>query len=737
MSRHAALLAVSVLVIMTSPLSWAASPDTNTPEHCRSLQRHGHNVEAKSCYQALVRENNPYLQAEGYWGLAQYSQANVKFRMAVELAPGNAHYRVRWGRLLHERFNDQEAQQLFKEALAKDSQNAQAYLGLALLSADGFDNGAVEWARKALQIDPRLTEARELLASLALEDSQPEQAAAEADAALKISADAVDAMAVHASIELLADRPPDEWFAKISAINPSYGEGYALAAHHLILRGRYTDGVAYYRKAIAANPLLWSARAELGVNLMRLGLDADAREQLQKCYENGYRNAATVNSLRLLDSYKNFVIFKDDTTILKLHKKEAELLRPYFLAELKRALAVYEQKYQMKLPRPVQVEVYPDHEDFAVRTLGMPGLGALGVTFGDVVAMDSPTGRKPGDFHWASTLRHEMSHVFILAATRHRVPRWFTEGLAVHEERQASPEWGDPMTPEIVVALRERKLLPLLDLDRGFVRPQYPAQVLVSYFQAGQICDFIHNRWGDAKLLDMVHAYARVVSTREVIQQVLGVSAENFDQQFQSWLYGHVQGTLTSFDEWRTRLAQLAQAAQNRQYDDVIKNGDVVIRLYPDYVYDANAYELLAQAYQAKDDKAAAARVLQSYVQAGGRRPALLEYLARLQETLGDVPAAAATLDRVNYIDPAYDQDIHKRLGALWFAQKNYDGAIREYGAVVALHPLDAAGAQFDLAQVYFAAGQRDKAEDAVLASLEVAPNYRPAQKLLLQLKSP
>ncbi len=39
---------------------------------------------------------------------------------------------------------------------------------------------------------------------------------------------------------------------------------------------------------------------------------------------------------------------------------------------------------KFKLDHPVQVEVYPDHEDFAVRTLGMPGLGALGVTFGYV-----------------------------------------------------------------------------------------------------------------------------------------------------------------------------------------------------------------------------------------------------------------------------------------------------------------------------------------------------------------
>ncbi len=41
---------------------------------------------------------------------------------------------------------------------------------------------------------------------------------------------------------------------------------------------------------------------------------------------------------------------------------------------MKRAIATYEKKYKIKLDQPVQVEVYPDHEDFAVRTMGMPGL---------------------------------------------------------------------------------------------------------------------------------------------------------------------------------------------------------------------------------------------------------------------------------------------------------------------------------------------------------------------------
>jgi tetratricopeptide (TPR) repeat protein len=68
-------------------------------------------------------------------------------------------------------------------------------------------------------------------------------------------------------------------------------------------------------------------------------------------------------------------------------------------------------------------------------------------------------------------------------------------------------------------------------------------------------------------------------------------------------------------------------------------------------------------------------------------------------------------------------------------AQQNYQGAIREFGTVVAMKPLDKAGAEYQLATAYVAAGQRDKAQDAVLASLEAAPDYRPALKLLLELQ--
>ena len=107
---------------------------------------------------------------------------------------------------MHERFNNTDADNLFNEALERDPKNAQAYYGLALVSADGFDSKAIEYTSKAIELDPKLVEAHELMANLLLEDSDDAKAFDEADAALKISPEALDAMAIHAAIEV-ARRP--------------------------------------------------------------------------------------------------------------------------------------------------------------------------------------------------------------------------------------------------------------------------------------------------------------------------------------------------------------------------------------------------------------------------------------------------------------------------------------------------------------------------------------------------
>ena len=95
-------------------------------------------------------------------------------------------------------------------------------------------------------------------------------------------------------------------------------------------------------------------------------------------------------------------------------------------------------------------------------------------------------------------------------------------------------------------------------------------------------------------------------------------------------------------------MKDLAAAAKDHNNDETIAQGKQVRDLYPDYIYDANAYEFLAQAYEATGDKKQAAATLTDYEKRGGHDPEMLKELAALESELGDPTQAAATFDRID-----------------------------------------------------------------------------------------
>ncbi len=290
------VLALAILfAVLFVPSLRAATP----VDPCLTLRRHGRAAEAHDCFSRLLSSPNPYFRAEGDWGLEQYTQARDEFQAAIKAEPQNPEYRVRFGRMLLERFNPQDAAGLFQEALGIQKDYAPALVGLALIASEQFESKAVEFAQQALQSDPKLVEAQELLARFALEDSNTAKAIQEADKAIAMSDEALDAMAIRATIDWLNDQPQSPWMDRILKVNPSYGQAYATGGYFFVINRRYEEGIEYYRKAIALDPRLWSAHSELGINLMRLGENQEARQQLELCYANGYRDAATVNTLRL------------------------------------------------------------------------------------------------------------------------------------------------------------------------------------------------------------------------------------------------------------------------------------------------------------------------------------------------------------------------------------------------------------------------------------------------------
>jgi predicted Zn-dependent protease len=667
-------------------------------------------------------------QAQALWKAHRWADANEVFKALHSRNPKDPDLKVMWGRFFMDHNQEKEANDLFIEALAINKEQPGALLGLAILASENYEAKAADLAKRALAADPKLLEAQELVARLALEDNNNAKATEEAQKALAINPNSVQAKAILAAMDLLADKKDSQW-------DPHDARGYETIAHFFTLNRRYDEGIAYYEKAIQMDPELYSARSQLGMNLMRMGRPVEARQQLQICYDNQFRDHYTNDTLTLLDSYKNFVTYKSPTTIVTLHKKEADLLKPYIESEAQKCIRTYEAKYKFKLEKPVQVEVYPDHADFAVRTLGMPNIGALGVTFNYAVALDSPSARRPGDFHWGTTLWHEMSHVFTLNMTGSRVPRWFTEGVAVHEETAVSSEWGDRLGPDEIMAIKEKKLLPVAELDRGFIHPTAPQQVVISYFQGGRIVDFITDKWGWDTVLAMLKDFGAGSDTPSVIRKELKLEPEEFDKQFLAKLEADTKNVVDHFKDWKDQMKVVGDASKKQDWDAVIKSGTTIRDWYPDYVEDHNVYEMLAQAYEAKGDKASATAELERYMKAGGRSPAILKKLAKQLEDASKKKEAAAALERLNFIYPN-DSELHQHLGALYLELSNGPGAIRELTAVVAFKPMDPAKAHYDLARAYRMNNEPEKAKDELLAALESAPGYRQAQKMLLELSA-
>ncbi|MEP7354091.1 MAG: hypothetical protein ABI824_12750 [Acidobacteriota bacterium] len=347
--------------------------------------------------------------------------------------------------------------------------------------------------------------------------------------------------------------------------------------------------------------------------------------------------------------------------------------------------------------------------------------------------MDSPSSRGPGEFHWASTLWHEMSHVYVIAMTGGRVPRWFTEGEAVYEETASHPDWGDRLSPREIAAIKGKQLLPIAELDRGYMHPTSPQQVVVSYYQGGRVITYIVEKWGFDTVLKMIDGFKNRKDTTEVIQDVLKMTPEQFDAQFIPWVEAQTKVTVDGFDDWKKRLLAISESAKAKDWDKVISEGTAIRDIFPEYVEPGSVYEFLSQAYLAKGDKGKAIAELEKYAAIGGRQPATLIQLADLQAEAGHKKEAAVTLDKLNWIFPE-SEALHSKLANLYRDLGNTDGAIREYGAVLASGTIDKAGGHYNLAEALKAAKKNDEALEQAYLALEAAPSYKPAQKLLLEL---
>jgi hypothetical protein len=117
-----------------------------------------------------------------------------------------------------------------------------------------------------------------------------------------------------------------------------------------------------------------------------------------------------------------------------------------------------------------------------------------------LITLTAPVGSEPTDLD--ETFRHELAHVALDdAVLAHHVPRWFSEGLAIHESGEAA--WLRSRT--LWDATLSRTVLPLADLDRSFPDEHY--EVSIAYAESADFVRFLlrdDDRTRFASLVDRV-----------------------------------------------------------------------------------------------------------------------------------------------------------------------------------------------------------------------------------------
>jgi tetratricopeptide (TPR) repeat protein len=428
-------------------------------------------------------------------------------------------------------------------------------------------------------------------------------------------------------------------------------------------------------------------------------------------------------------------------------------MREHAMPLAQQALATLSKRYEFTPKGPLLIEMFPKHDDFAVRTIGLPGfIGALGACFGRVVTLDSPRARKPGDFSWGETLWHEMAHVITLQMSNNRMPRWLSEGMSVFEERRARPEWGREMELPFAHAMEQGKILKLDTINEGFSDPK---MISLAYYQSSLVVDHLVETYGEPKLRTLLRAYGEGLDTDAAMKKAFGVGLSEIQTSFDARLdkqfaglrralktpeikekpsLDDLKGLASANPESFALQMRLAEALHaNKDSAGAIEALERASRILPNANGDSNPNRLIASIALERKDTERAIRALEAVMRVDHSDVESGRKLAELVAPLGDAARTENAYRRLVDIDP-FDREAQAALGRLALKRKDTVTALRSFRTVLGTNPPDRATAHADLAEALLAAGQYGEAKKQTLAALEIAPSFERAQDLLLRI---
>jgi tetratricopeptide (TPR) repeat protein len=687
--------------------------------------------------------------------LGEFQLANDAYRIATEKAPNDPSLHTGWGELFLHVHNNAEAAKSFQDALSADAKWIPALVGMAQALVDVNPPGAEKAIEQALSLDPDIVEAHLLKAQLALDKSDREAAKASIAKAKSINPASLEAFGWSGAVAYIEDRQADLQQEASAAlkINPRFAGAYRIPSELAAANYRFEEAVALSRKALEIDPNDVRTLSALGVQLLRTGDEAEARQVLEKSFAIDKYDQTTFNLLQMLDSLEKFDVMTEGNIVFKSHPSETPVMREYVVPLAQQAFAIFSKKYDFEPKGPILIEMFPKHDDFAVRTVGLPGMiGALGACFGRVVTLDSPKARPPGDFNWAPTLWHELAHVMTLQLSKQRVPRWLTEGISTYEEKLGSPAWGREGELSFVAAYGQNEHMTLRELNAAF---QDPEKISLAYYQASILTEHIVEKYGMGALRKLLMSYGDGLEGEAALKAGLGVDIDTLQADFDKVLtskYGTIvkalrppkelepgkgnpEAVAAAFpDSFQAQVAYGEFLFKAGRIDEAFKVLERAADMVPMATGARSPRAMMAQMAVQRNDHARAISELEQLLQHENTDLDAVRLLVKQYETTKAPPAKLmSAYERIAQLDP-FDSANHSALGRLKMQAGDARTAVREFRAAIAAQTLDPAGTYSDLAEAYLSIGDKAQARRAVMSAMEAAPGYPRAQELLLKV---
>lgn len=435
------------------------------------------------------------------------------------------------------------ANKFFQQILKANTEVAEARVGRARSSLLFYrQSAALRDLSRALETNPNLVSALELKAAIHVGNGDYDNADKTLARALKINPRAKQARAVKAALHWIRGET-DAYEALRAALlkdDPQFGDLYLTVAELVGERQRrYDITIEFAQKAIEIEPSNRYAYVTLGEGLMNRGRTDEALQQFEIGVEKAKRYSDTRrdNWIEVLSKWMpKFKVIETDHFRIRMPLAEWHVMQHYLPDLLEESYEVLTKKYGIEVELPTYADSFNRSDDFSVRSVGSPGLPALGVCFGNTITLLGPTAKPVGQFSWSRTAWHEFAHVVTLQQSKGQVPRWLTEGLSVFEEKQRRDRWGRDMERQLYDRWRNGRLLKMAQINSAFRGPD----ILFAYFQGGLISEHLMQDRGFDVIPKMLKAFAKDRSTAEVFREVLEIDLATYDAQFEAFVEGIV-----------------------------------------------------------------------------------------------------------------------------------------------------------------------------------------------------